>query len=123
MSPVLRLLVLILGMAAAQQPPEFPPHWGEPPSFGTMDYRPLAGGYGHGSSTLSSWITEKMAADAEAGKPSWPPAFGRPPLMQTRDLRKLPFGYGRGSGTIARWLADSAEKFHGEKAAEYEPYE
>jgi 2'-phosphotransferase len=30
-----------------------------------MDYRPLPGGYGHGSGTLARWIQENMDADAK----------------------------------------------------------
>lgn len=48
MRPVLSVLLLALAMTAAAVP-EYPESWGEPPSFGTMDYRPLPGGYGHGA--------------------------------------------------------------------------
>ena len=34
----------------------FPWGWGEPPQIQTKDYVPLGYGYGHGSSTLKSWI-------------------------------------------------------------------
>ena len=35
----------------------------------TMDYAPLPGGYGFGSSTLASWIKDNMAKDKkERGK-------------------------------------------------------
>lgn len=59
----------------------FPAHWGEPPLMQTRDYRPLPGGYGHGSGTLARWIEEKMAADASAParpdlKTSWPECVG-----------------------------------------------
>ena len=38
----------------------FPAHWGDPPRYGTKDFRLLPGGYGRGSSTLASWIRKKM---------------------------------------------------------------
>ena len=38
------------GASAASD--KFPEHWGSPPEILTMDYVPLAGGYGHGSSGL-----------------------------------------------------------------------
>ena len=43
----------------------FPTHWGAPPKLQTRDYRPLPGGYGHGSGTLAKWITENLEKDAE----------------------------------------------------------
>jgi len=86
----------------------------------TMDYRALPGGYGHGSSTLSSWILAQMAKEkAKTGRVSYPPAFGEPPMMQTRDLRPLPFGYGMGSGTIAAWLERKAQEVYHEEVSEY----
>lgn len=42
----------------------FPAHWGPPPAIQTMDYGPLPGGYGMGSSTLANWIRRNMEADA-----------------------------------------------------------
>ena len=124
-------------------PPRFPSRWGPPPAIQTMDYRPLPGGYGFGSSTLASWIEAKMAEDAsanadgegasEAAAP--PPAARRrrrggvvvadspahwapEPAAQTRDYRELPGGYGFGSGTLARWIA---EKMAEDEAAEGAP--
>jgi len=86
----------------------------------TMDYRPLPGGYGHGSSTLSAWILEQMAKEREkTGRVSYPPAFGEPPRMETRDLRPLPFGYGMGSSTISRWLTEKAQAVYSESVEEY----
>jgi hypothetical protein len=41
---------------AAPAPKKFPAHWGKPPEAQTMDYIPLPGGYGHGSSTMARWI-------------------------------------------------------------------
>jgi hypothetical protein len=38
---------------------------GPEPLAQTMDYRPLPGGYGHGSGTLARWIQENMDADAK----------------------------------------------------------
>ena len=49
-------------MAVAERP-TFPKTWGEEPTIGTMDYRVLPGGYGHGSSTLATWIEERMKDD------------------------------------------------------------
>ena len=49
----------------AQRKP-FPKHWGEPPQIQTRDYRPLPGGYGHGSSTLVAWIQSNLEKDAAA---------------------------------------------------------
>lgn len=72
----------------------FPSSWGEPPSIQTADFRPLPGGYGYGSTTLSKWIAAKMAADAQAGTMEYPPSWGKPPTAQTRDIRPLPMGYG-----------------------------
>ena len=43
---------------------EIPERWGDPPKINTADIRELPGGYGHGSSTLAGWITQKMADDA-----------------------------------------------------------
>lgn len=44
----------------------FPTHWGRPPEIQTMDYRPLPGGYGFGSSTLAAWIQQNLDRDAAA---------------------------------------------------------
>ncbi len=52
------LLLALFSLVSAQQ--QFPESWGEPPMIQTMDYRPLPGGYGHGSSTLASWILDQM---------------------------------------------------------------
>jgi hypothetical protein len=46
----------------------FPAHWGEPPDIQTMDYRPLPGGYGFGSSTLASWIGWQLTIDEAKAK-------------------------------------------------------
>lgn len=54
---------------AAPERKPFPSHWGEPPMIQTMDYRPLPGGYGHGSSTLANWIQQNLDRDAAAGAP------------------------------------------------------
>jgi hypothetical protein len=61
------LLTLVLALMAAALP-QFPEHWGAPPEIQTMDFRPLPGGYGHGSSTMYGWIAEKMKRDLENGK-------------------------------------------------------
>ena len=44
--------------------PPYPKHWGDPPKIQTRDYRPLPGGYGHGSSTLAKWIQMNLDRDA-----------------------------------------------------------
>ena len=102
------LMVLMPAMALPSK--QFPASWGSPPAIMTMDYVPLAGGYGHGSSSLSHWIYQHIQEDLKAGKPQFPPAYGEVPLAQTRDLRLLPFGYGRGSGTLAMWLRKRAKE-------------
>jgi len=96
----------------------FPKSWGQPPNIQTMDYRPLPGGYGHGSSTLFKWIEAKMCAD-RAQQIQYPPAFGAVPRMQTRDYRPLPFGYGHGSGTLATWLRKKAQELYGEESVDF----
>merc|ERR1719408_171358 len=114
-----KILLSILSLVSAV-PPVFPESWDEPPMIQTMDYRPLPGGYGHGSSTLAAWILEQMAKEREkTGQVSYPPAFGEVPRMQTRDLRPLPFGYGMGSGSIGSWLQDRAHAVYAESADEY----
>eukprot|EP00490_Sorites_sp_Unknown_P002394 CAMPEP_0114697888 /NCGR_PEP_ID=MMETSP0191-20121206/74259_1 /TAXON_ID=126664 /ORGANISM="Sorites sp." /LENGTH=101 /DNA_ID=CAMNT_0001997483 /DNA_START=143 /DNA_END=448 /DNA_ORIENTATION=- len=82
----------------------------------TMDYVPLAGG----SSSLSSWIYQRMQEDLKKGKPQFPPEFGDVPKVQTRDLRLLPFGYGQGSGTLAMWLRKRAKEVYDESPEEFE---
>lgn len=62
--------------APAAARPRFPAHWGTPPRVQTMDYRPLPGGYGHGSSTLASWIQQNLDRDATAGGPVRPALVG-----------------------------------------------
>jgi len=43
----------------------FPTKWGSPPEIQTKDYRPLPYGYGHGSSTLYSWIIENTEKELQ----------------------------------------------------------
>jgi len=113
------VLLALFGLVGASST-QFPESWGEQPMMQTMDYRPLPGGYGHGSSTLSAWILEQMAKEREkTGRVSYPPAFGEPPRMETRDLRPLPFGYGMGSSTISRWLTEKAQAVYSESVEEY----
>ncbi|CAJ1420580.1 unnamed protein product [Effrenium voratum] len=114
-------LLMLLAPAAAL--PEFPASWGKPPQMMTMDYVPLAGGYGHGSGSLSRWIYQNIQADRAAGKVQYPPAFGEAPKMQTRDLRPLPFGYGQGSGTMASWLKKQAKEIYNENPDEFDGME
>jgi hypothetical protein len=51
---------------AAPAPKKFPAHWGNPPEVQTMDYVPLPGGYGNGSSTMAKWIQGNLTKDATA---------------------------------------------------------
>lgn len=78
----------------------------------TMDYRPLPGGYGHGSGTLAGWIRGKMEDDKAKGQLHFPPTWGSPPAAQTRDLVDLPHGYGKGSGTLRDWINSKAGPGH-----------
>ena len=57
--------ILMLGCQVHQSPDGkyFPYHWGEPPQIQTKDYRELPNGYGHGSSTLKSWIELNIEKD------------------------------------------------------------
>ena len=117
-------LLLSLALAvAARALPEFPKSWGPPPRIMTMDYVPLAGGYGHGGSSLSMWIYGKIQEDLAQGRPQFPPAFGPPPEAQTRDLRMLPFGYGRGSSTMMAWLEKNAKEVFQESPEEFQAME
>ena len=45
----------------------YPAHWGSPPDIETMDYGPLPGEYGMGSSTLTHWIQERLDEDQKKG--------------------------------------------------------
>lgn len=119
MIPAMWSIIALLLLPAAALP-EFPASWGAPPEIMTMDYVPLAGGYGHGASSLSQWIYGKMQDDLKKGKPQFPPGFGEVPKAQTRDLRQLPFGYGSGSGTLAKWLEKKAQEVYQESAEEFD---
>jgi hypothetical protein len=68
---LLTAIGLVLHASAAQPPagPKFPAHWGEPPQIQTMDYRPLPGGYGFGSSTMANWIQKNLDADRAKRQP------------------------------------------------------
>lgn len=114
------IIALLGALLPAAALPEFPASWGAPPEIMTMDYVPLAGGYGHGASSLSQWIYGKMQDDLKKGKPQFPPGFGEVPKAQTRDLRQLPFGYGSGSGTLAKWLEKKAQEVYQESAEEFD---
>jgi hypothetical protein len=117
----------VISLDLGSEPPtsheelKFPDSWGQPPEIQTEDYVALAGGYGHGSSTLSKWILSNIQKDASSQKVEYPPAFGQPPLMQTRDYVQLPFGYGGGSGTLAKWLSEKAKEIYSEDASEFDP--
>lgn len=117
----LTLLLALFATSAANN--MYPKHWGAPPEIQTMDIRPLAGGYGQGSSTMNSWIKTHIKQDIEsqvALEERFPPAFGSPPRRQTRDLRQLPFGYGQGSSTLAQWITEKAKEVYQATAEEYE---
>ncbi len=59
-----------VAQVAAKKP--YPDHWGDPPAIQTRDYVPLPGGYGHGSSTLKSWIQENLDRDAAQAQAALP---------------------------------------------------
>ena len=58
------VLALVVALVSGQAP-TFPESWGAPPMIQTMDYRALPGGYGHGSSTLATWILLQMDKERE----------------------------------------------------------
>ena len=58
-------VVMAFAVAALAQNKPFPAHWGPPPKIQTMDYRPLPGGYGNGSSTLAKWIEQNLEKDRQ----------------------------------------------------------
>lgn len=60
---------------AARPTKPFPAHWGEPPRIQTMDFGPLPGGYGYGSSTLARWIEANLKKD-QAARPRRPDGPG-----------------------------------------------
>lgn len=99
---------------------EFPKEWGEPPEQQVKDLVPLTGGYGHGSSSIDSWIQKKMREDRAARKRNYPADWGAPPMIQTRDMRTLPFGYGQGSSTLNGWIAKNAKEVSGTTVEEYQ---
>jgi hypothetical protein len=78
---------------------KFPAHWGAPPQIQTMDYRPLPGGYGHGSSTLANWIQQNLDKDAAAK--------GGALVMTAQDFLGGARGYYLDKG---KWLAIHPEK-------------
>lgn len=57
-------LLFLMPCAAESAAASFPIHWGEPPRLATRDFRPLPGGYGHGSGTLARWIQDNLTRDA-----------------------------------------------------------
>lgn len=78
------LLLATSNAAVAPNGKAYPDHWGDPPLAQTRDLRPLPGGYGKGSSTLSKWISENIKKDAAKGeapdkaaepKAGWKPLF------------------------------------------------
>jgi hypothetical protein len=73
MKTLTSLLLLIVSLLAANAAPaaamKFPAHWGAPPQIQTMDYRPLPGGYGFGSSTLANWIQKNLDTDRAKRQP------------------------------------------------------
>lgn len=88
-NPLWQVVLLLATLALAPQPSAqageapnspagrkpFPAHWGPPPQIQTMDYRPLPGGYGFGSSTLAHWIEKNLKQDQQA-RPRRPDGAG-----------------------------------------------
>ena len=123
---ILSLLLLAALSAMAAVTKKIPRHWGAPPAIQTMDVVPLPGGYGTGSSTLASWIKQRMERDkqkpqAVPKQKQFPAHWGKAPRIQTRDYRPLPGGYGRGSSTLARWIAIHLARDTQAKAAQVKP--
>jgi hypothetical protein len=75
--------------------PSYPLHWGQPPMMQTMDYRPLPGGFGMGSSSMASWIQTNLDTDGttktsiEDVPRSTPSAFSVLPKGQSTSLSSL----------------------------------
>ena len=83
---------------------DFPQHWGSQPILQTTDWVLLPRDYGFGTSTLATWIEEKMAEDDCAEL--YPAHWGCPPVLQTMDWIELPGDYGFGSSTLATWIEE-----------------
>lgn len=129
------LVMATLGVdRSAAEHPRFPVSWGKPPdeALGSLQDRvALAGGYGFGSSALSTWILRHIEQDQKARDIRFPPAFGQPPPVRwcldcgsslLPRLGKLPFGYGYGYSAEARsrWLIEKAREVYGEDVDAYE---
>jgi hypothetical protein len=64
---ILLLLLTVLSGCKLYNSPTgsyYPYWWGKPPTIQTQDHVHLPGGYGHGSSTLRSWIELNIKRDA-----------------------------------------------------------
>lgn len=81
---------LALVVSANAQNKSFPAHWGAPPKIQTMDYVPLPGGYGNGSSTLAKWIERNLEKDRQSagGSQQAPAIFSA--SFETNQPGKLP---------------------------------
>lgn len=66
---------------------EFPAHWGKPPEIQTRDYVELPDGYGHGSSTLRSWIRSHLEKDKTAGNA---PGSSATTALYRQDFQTVP---------------------------------
>lgn len=84
------LLVYLSGtLALAELKKPLPAHWGKPPEIQTQDYVELPDGYGHGSSTLRSWIAANLTKDETSGGRT---ASAAPTTLYFQDFEKLAAG-------------------------------
>jgi len=97
--------------AVAAPKPSFPAHWGQPPEIQTMDYRPLPGGYGFGSSTLAAWIQRNLDKDAASASGAL--------ALSAQDLMFAAEGYYLDKG---KWLAINPGKNKAAKAQTAFPF-
>jgi len=98
---------------AAPAAKAYPQHWGEPPPVQTMDYVPLPGGYGNGSSTLAKWIQAHLDQDATATS-SQPNATPGALTMEVASFLPGNTGYYLDKG---KWLAINPAKNKEARAA------
>ena len=98
-------------VAKAPAEKSFPAHWGEPPQIQTMDYVPLPGGYGHGSSTMARWIQANLDKDAAAAERAF--------VMEAASFPTEGTGYYLDSG---KWLAINPSNHEKAKAASAFPF-
>ncbi len=103
------LMAAHTAVSAGKNP--YPEHWGTPPQIQTMDYRPLPGGYGNGSSTLANWIQQNLDNDAAAKSAM--------PAMTAPDFMTGAKGYYLDKG---KWLAVNPTKAKGGTAQAAFPF-